>query len=97
MIPAFEVNEAAAITNLAADLLLAQHRTTRSVTPALVYGRACGDMKANANVYIITNVIAAKLSNCFTQARATGAEVKPSSIASRKPSTPRRRRLWWRS
>ena len=74
MIPAFEVNEAAAIANLAADLLLKTSNNQIGRAGADLR-RACGDMKANANVYIVTNVIAAKLSNCFTQARATGATV----------------------
>ena len=72
MIPAFEVNEAAAIAQLAADMLLAT--TNNQVGRAgSDLRRACGDMKANANIYIVDNVIGPKLANCFVQARLTGA------------------------
>ena len=72
MIPAFEVNEATKIASLAADMLLATSNNQIGRAGSDLR-RACGDMKANANVYIITNVIGPKLSNCFAQARTTGA------------------------
>ena len=72
MIPAFEVGEGARIANLAADLLLATSNDQIGRAGADLR-RACGDMKAHADIYIIKNVIGDKLSNCFDQARLTGA------------------------
>lgn len=72
MIRAFEVSEAVKIANLAADLLLATSNEQKGSAGSDLR-RACGDMKANAEVYIITNVIGPKLSACFMQARVTGA------------------------
>jgi prophage DNA circulation protein len=72
MIPAFEVNEAARIVFLAVDMLLATSNNQIGRAGSDLR-RACGDVKANANVYIITNVIGSRLSNCFSQARTTGA------------------------
>jgi prophage DNA circulation protein len=72
MIPAFEVSEAAKIASLAADLLLATSNDQIGRAGADLR-RACGDMKAHADAYIVANVIGPKLSNCFAQARITGA------------------------
>ena len=72
MIPAFEVNEAAEIAKLAADMLLGTSNNQIGRAGADLR-RACGDMKAHADVYIVTNMIGPKLSNCFMQARVTGA------------------------
>jgi prophage DNA circulation protein len=72
MIPIHEVNEAADIIRVAIDMLEAT-----SVKQIGRQGsdlrRACGDMKANAEKYIVANVIAPKLAYCFDQARVTGA------------------------
>ena len=72
MIPAFEVNEAARIASLAADMLLGTSNEQKGRSGSDLR-RACGDMKAHANTYIVNNVIGPKLSNCFMQARVTGA------------------------
>jgi prophage DNA circulation protein len=72
MIPAFEVSEAAQIANLAADMLLATSNNQIGRAGSDLR-RACGDMKANAQTYIVTNVIGPKLSGCFKQATVTGA------------------------
>jgi hypothetical protein len=72
MIPAFEVNEGARIANLAADKLLATSNDQKGRAGADLR-RACGDLKAHADVYIVKNEIADRLSNCFDQARLTGA------------------------
>lgn len=72
MIPAFQVSEGAKIANLAADMLLATSNEQKGRSGSDLR-RACGDMKANAQVYIVTNVIGPKLDNCFMQARVTGA------------------------
>jgi prophage DNA circulation protein len=72
MIPAFEVSEAAKIAQLAADMLLATSNDQIGRAGSDLR-RACGDMKAHAEVYIVTNVIGPKLANCFDQARITGA------------------------
>lgn len=72
MIPAFEVGEGARIANLAADMLLATSNEQKGRSGSDLR-RACGDMKARAESYIVKNVIAGKLSNCFELARTTGA------------------------
>jgi hypothetical protein len=71
MIPT-EVREAAEIARLAATLLL---RTSDSKLgrAGADLRRVCGDMQANAERYINNNTIGAKLSECFVQARLTGA------------------------
>jgi len=72
MIPSPDVREGARIANLAADLLLATSNDQKGRTGSDLR-RACGDMKAHAENYIVENVIAEKLSNCFELARTTGA------------------------
>jgi prophage DNA circulation protein len=72
MIPSFEVKEGARIANLAADMLLATSNDQIGRAGSDLR-RTCGDLKAHADVYIVQNVIADKLSNCFEQARITGA------------------------
>lgn len=72
MIPAFEVSEAAAIARLVADMLLATSNAQLGRAGSDLR-RACGDMKVNAEVYIVANLIGPKLSGCFMQARVTGA------------------------
>jgi hypothetical protein len=72
MIPTHEVSEAAKIANLAADMLLATSNEQKGRSGSDLR-RACGDIKAYAEVYIVKNVIGDKLSNCFEQARITGA------------------------
>src|SRR4029077_2948969 len=86
MIPVFEVTEAAKIAILAADMLLATSNNQIGRSGADLR-RACGDMKAHAEEYIVANVIGPKLSDCFFQARITGAtmmqfdEIRKSIIA----------------
>jgi hypothetical protein len=72
MIPAFEVNEAARIATLAADMLV-QTSNDQVGRAGSDLRRACGDIKAHANVYIVENEIGEKLAACFNQARLTGA------------------------
>jgi hypothetical protein len=72
MIPSPEVNEAADIARLAVDRLLATSNEQKGRSGSDLR-RACGDMKANAEFYIVDNVIGAKLADCFLQARITGA------------------------
>jgi prophage DNA circulation protein len=72
MIPAFEVTEGAKVATLVADMLLATSNNQIGRAGADLR-RACGDMKAYAENYIVANVIGPKLSDCFTQARVTGA------------------------
>jgi hypothetical protein len=72
MIPSIEVREAAEVARLAADRLLATSNEQKGRSGSDLR-RACGDMKANADIYIVRNVIAAKLAECFLQARLTGA------------------------
>jgi len=67
-----EVQEATAIAQLAATLLL-RTTDTKHGREGADLRRVCGDMQANANKYINDNVIGAKLSACFAQARVTGA------------------------
>ena len=54
-------------------LAASRHRTSRTGRAAADLRRACGDMQANAERYIVNNTIGAKLSDCFDQARLTGA------------------------
>ena len=78
MIPAFEVNEAARIASLAADMLLGTSNEQKGRSGSDLR-RACGDIYLTksdedfVNTYIVNNVIGPKLSNCFMQARVTGA------------------------
>jgi prophage DNA circulation protein len=72
MIPAFEVSEAAKIARLSADMLLATSNNQIGRAGSDLR-RACGDVKVHAESYIVANVIGPKLSNCFNQARITGA------------------------
>jgi len=72
MIPSVEVKEGAKIARLAVEMLLAtSNEQVGRVGSDL--RRACGDMQAHADVYIVENIIADKLSNCFEQARLSGA------------------------
>jgi len=72
MIPFSDVHEGAAIARLTADRLLGTSNEQKGRSGADLR-RACGDMKTNADNFIVDNVIAQKLSDCFTQARLTGA------------------------
>jgi prophage DNA circulation protein len=72
MIPSPHVREAATIARLAADRLLATSNEQKGRSGSDLR-RACGDLKANAETYIVDNVIGAKLHECFRQARITGA------------------------
>jgi len=72
MIPTHDVREAADIAVLAADMLLATSNEQKGRS-ASDLRRACGDLKANVEVYIVENVIGDKLFNCFEEARLTGA------------------------
>jgi prophage DNA circulation protein len=73
MIPIPEVTEAANIARLAADLLLATSTDQKAGRAGSDLRRACGDMKAHAEDYIVANQLGPKLSNCFGQARLAGA------------------------
>lgn len=72
MIPTAQVREGAKIATLAADLLLATSNEQKGRSGSDLR-RACGDLKAYADIYIVRNVIADKLSDCFELARVTGA------------------------
>ncbi|HVG51528.1 MAG TPA: hypothetical protein VM867_07845 [Xanthobacteraceae bacterium] len=72
MMPIGEVEEAANIARRAADMLLATSSEQKGRSGSDLR-RACGDLKTNAEVYILRNVIATKLAECFLQARLTGA------------------------
>ena len=72
MIPTQQVREAAAIAQLAASMLVATSNNQVGRAGADLR-RACGDMQANADSYIVSNQMGAKLSGCFAQARVTGA------------------------
>lgn len=72
MILSHEVSEAAKIAILVADMLLATSSEQKGRSGSDLR-RVCGDMKVNAEIYIAKNVIGPKLSNCFMQARITGA------------------------
>jgi prophage DNA circulation protein len=73
MMPITDVQEAAAIARLAANMLLATSNTQLAGRAGSDLRRACGDLIANAEAYIVSNQIGLKLSGCFTQARITGA------------------------
>ena len=72
MIQSAHVREAAAIIRVAADMLLATSNNQIGRAGSDLR-RACGDMAANAEIYIAYNQLAAKLAYCFDQARVTGA------------------------
>jgi hypothetical protein len=72
MIPAPDVREAAKIARFAADKLLETSNEQKGRSGSDLR-RACGDMKAHADTYIVENVIGDKLADCFLQARITGA------------------------
>jgi hypothetical protein len=72
MIPIQQVREAATIAALAADMLVATSNNFVGRAGSDLR-RACGDMKANAEIYIVANVIGPKLSACFALARNNGA------------------------
>src|SRR5262245_8539863 len=67
-----EVTEAAEIVVRTTDRLLATS-TEQKGRAGSDLRRACGDMKSNAEVYIVENEIGPKLANCFLQARLSGA------------------------
>jgi len=73
MIPTADVREGAKIVSLAADLLLATTSDQSKGREAADLRRACGDLKAHAEVFIVENMIPAKLSDCFDLARTSGA------------------------
>ena len=73
MIPTTDVREGAKIVMLAADLLLATTADQTKGRQASDLRRACGDLQAYADDYIVDNTIAAKLSECFDLARISGA------------------------
>ena len=72
MIPKTDVAEAAAVVRLAVDMLARTSNSAQGLTAAGLR-LACGDLQTNAEVYIVSNQIAAKLGACFDQARTTGA------------------------
>lgn len=72
LMPNNEVTESVKIVNLAAQLLLGTASKPTGRTGSDLR-RMCGDIIANAETYIVTNVIGQKLSDCFAQARLTGA------------------------
>jgi prophage DNA circulation protein len=74
MITIANVREAAAIVTLAADMLLVTS-TEQKGRSGSDLRRACGDLKANAKVYIVENLIADKLFNAFEVARLAGASM----------------------
>ena len=67
-----DVREAASIIRVATDLLLATSKQNIGRAGSDLR-RACGDMAANAEIYITYNQLAPKLAYCFSQARVTGA------------------------
>jgi hypothetical protein len=73
MIPAFEVKEGVRIVTLAADLLLATSNDQAVGRIGSDLRRACGDLKAYADLYIVKNMIGDKLSDAFELARKSGA------------------------
>jgi prophage DNA circulation protein len=73
MIPIHDVREAAGIASFAADMLLATSNSQTAGRAGSDLRRVCGDLKVNAEFYIVTNQIGASLSDCFAQARVTGA------------------------
>jgi prophage DNA circulation protein len=74
MMQAPAVREGAAIIIRTADMLLgtSQEKKGRAGSDLRRY---CGDIKANAESYIVNNIIANKLSVCFEQARIAGASL----------------------
>jgi|SRR5580765_330071 len=73
MIPIGYTREGARIVTLAVDLLLGTTADQSKGRQAADLRRACGDLKASAEAYIVENVVAAKLSHCFDLARTAGA------------------------
>jgi prophage DNA circulation protein len=73
MIPKADVREGAKFVSLAADLLLSTTSNEGEGRQGADLRRACGDLKAHAEAFIIENTIAAKLSDCFDLARISGA------------------------
>jgi prophage DNA circulation protein len=73
MIPTGDVQEAASIVRLVANMLVATSNTQMAGRAGSDLRRACGDLSANAETYIVSNQIGPKLSGAFMQARITGA------------------------
>ena len=72
MMKSSDVREAADIARVATSMLL-QTSNNQLGRAGSDLRRACGDVAANAEVYITYNQIAPKLAYCFDQARVTGA------------------------
>jgi len=68
------VREGAAIIIRTADMLLGTAQDKKGRTGSDMR-RACGDMKANAESYIVNNIIGDKLAACFMQTRLAGASL----------------------
>jgi prophage DNA circulation protein len=68
----YEVTEAAGIARLAANMLLVTSSDQKGQSASAVR-RACGYVLAYAERYIVDNVIADKLSDCFEETRLAGA------------------------
>lgn len=74
MMRSSDVREAADIVRVATSMLL-QTSNNQIGRAGSDLRHACGDLAVNAEIYITYNQIAPKLSNCFNQARITGATV----------------------
>jgi prophage DNA circulation protein len=74
MLPIADIREAEKIVVKTADMLLATSNDQKGTTGSNLR-RACGDLKAFAEQYISSGVIATKLSNSFVLARTTGATI----------------------
>lgn len=74
MIKSSHIKEAADIVRVSTSMLVATSNRNQ-IDLAADLRRACGDVAANAEVYIASNQIAPKLAYCFNQARLTGATV----------------------
>jgi len=72
MIPKYDVTEGARIVRLAADQLLETSSDLKGMAGSDLR-RACGDLRARAEVYISDNVIGPKLNDAFDLARQSGA------------------------
>jgi hypothetical protein len=72
MIPIGDVREAADIASLAVTLLLGTSSDQQGRSGSDLR-RACGDVLANGQSYIVHNTIGPALNGCFIQARLTGA------------------------
>lgn len=72
MMEAPAVREGAAIIIRTADMLLGTSQEKKGRTGSDLR-RACGDLKSNAESYIVNNIIADKLAECFELTRLVGA------------------------